>query len=311
MAKVISPSTAAFGANIGEVMSAQQKKAAAIPTIQSTPAVSSSTGTREQKRMILSVAAGAAMPVLVSGDFYFVESIIVNTATGPSLTANYGTPLTIRTDTANVDIPLLGAGEFRRFPTPYNSVTISSATGNLSVQIVIVVGFGDYRSPIQRVAPTQLSIYGTGLTSNLGAYAVGYSVSSGLKTFGSIIPKGYNYAKVVRARLTLQNLVTTNADFLVYLFNGGWVPAPPTDNSPFEYFYGDAEYSQPPLRFNQFIAGTGLSNAMFCDLADFGSSCVSNTLLLGSSLSWQPVAMAAWNPAAAVNLRLDLTVEVG
>jgi hypothetical protein len=293
--------------SIAAALAQQRAQSAALPTIQTGKAAAIASGTREQRRIPLTVAAGATFPIAVSGDFFLVEQL--RSSVGLIVTSSLTTPLLFTTDTANAPVQVYTAGDKHKLPTDYNILYVSNPS-TVSVDLIIWLGFGDYVPGIINTGPRCISISGTMLVTIAGAYAAGDAVGGGTNSIPGAFLVGYNYARITRARLSKDTLDVANADFSLLLWNGDAVLTPATDHAAYVIASSNAASMQPPLRFPIWKAGTGLSSLSFCDLADFASPMVAGSGATGRNLFWQIIAEAPYIAVNPTNFRFDATLEL-
>jgi hypothetical protein len=268
-------------------------------------------GPRDVKRFVVSLPDGGSGPVVASGDFYYVESILTGDLSVPLAVIS---PLTIKPDTGQVSSPVLAYNQKVKFVAPFNNLEVTNPAGNGVVKIVIWVGFGDYLSPLQRVAALTSSFYvaSNAVVSAL-AYTVRDAVCTGPLVINGFFPPGVNGAKITRARVTTNPTAgtTTNANFRLWFYgDNGSAPAASVDHTAYNIDTAKIDYLAPPLDFPSFIVAAfvgGAGNRITCDVV--GTDTVIYAGPSSGKLYLQLQALAAYVPDAGGTFRIDLTAE--
>lgn len=303
-----------FGNSIADVMQRQSITGVSLGVAPgSIPQLASNTvrGSRDVKRFVVTLPDGGSGPVVAAGDFYYVESILTGDL---SVSLAVISPLSVKPDTGQVSSTVLAYNQKVRFVEPFNNLQVTNPAGNGIVKIVLWVGFGDYISPLSRVAALTSSFYASSnaIVSN-AAYAVRDAVCSGPLSIPGFFPPGVNGAKITRARITTNPTAgtTTNANFRLWFYgDNGSSPAASVDHTAYNIDTAKIDYLAPPLDFPSFIVAAlvgGAGNRITCDVVSTQS-----TVYVGPSsgtLYLQIQALAAYVPDAGGTFRVDLTAE--
>lgn len=252
------------------------------------------------------IAAGTSVPIVVAGNYIFVEQLRSNT--GFIIPEGWGTSVTIKPDTSNVAIPLIAFDSGYEFPTSYNTLTISSAAGNPEIYVVLWVGFGRYEPSVIRTGPLIQNFTDDVLVTSAAAYAVGNAVGGGTNGIVGFFLPGLERFRVRRARISFTIAAPAGADVSLVLWNGDVVSVPAVDHAAFSDSSGNIPALQPPIRFPIFRSD-GTSAYSYCDVTDFCSEMVAGIGSTGKNLYWQLVANAAFSLANPTTVRLDISGE--
>lgn len=291
-------------------LSRDQSRAELIPTIPTVPPAVVAPGIREQKRYVVTLTDGGIIPISVSGDFVYVENV-TNSTSGYILSAGLTNAVTLKSDTGNVSLPVLSIGQAMRFPSAFTKIEVNNPTGNGAIQLTIWIGFGAYEPPIVRTGPLTFSF--TSAAPFIGvaaAYAVGDAVGSGPNSIDNFFPLGFTRAKIIRARILSSNtLVTTNANFRLWLTSDNNTVYPTYTDHTAGQFIMDTYGTQSPIEFPTFIAATqyiGLPRIL-CDLA--GINVPLTRGIYSGKLYWQLEALSAYTSVLNQIFTLAITAE--
>lgn len=264
---------------------------------------------RSFKRFVLSFTNEQTITLTAAGDFVFLERARTNTGTA-TVGALWGalTPaLTVQPDSANVATPVC-EGQLIRLPTPFTNLQIRNpSTSETAVRVIVWVGFGEFSPAYANRPPAMYSHYGIMQAPNSGAYAVNDAIGSSRFDF-YVFPDAYSHLRIVRARLSYDLNSTTLANFRAYICNDDTALAP-TDNAQLVIGYSEANAVQGIIEFASFI-NDGVTAWSHCDVSGINMPITKGIAgTFPERLRVVLVARAAWNPAAIVNYRLDLTVS--
>ena len=245
------------------------------------------------------------MPVVASGDFYYVESILPqSSATGVQIIQ----PITIKPDSAQVAAPVLSYNQKVKLVSSFSILQIKNPDGNLDVKVTIWVGFGDYFAPINRSAAlTSSFVASSNAVVSAAAYAVRDAVCTGPMSISGFFPQGVNGAKISRAQILATTTNVANANFRMWFYGGNTAPVASVDHTTYNIDTGLGYAIAPPLDFPAFIVSSNFgSGRIQCDVVGSDSIVYSAG---GSTLFLQIQALAAYVPVVAQTFVVNLTAE--
>lgn len=259
------------------------------------------------------VPANSVYPIVVRGDFVYIEAITYNTAQAQDVGVVGAFP-TLKPDTGQAIVEL--SQNFREiaFPVPFNTLQISNPS-NVVVTLTLWIGFGAVRTDTGRVVKTARAFDSV----TAGAFAANQMLTAGGLLFQSLCSPKNQRAVIKKAICTVVGSgVTTNADFSLWLFPTKLTAA--ASRSAFDIYasFGADFAANPPsvIRFPTFV-GTGGSGSICVldglNIEVFGSD--ASDIAAGTypfSQYAYSVANAAWTPGGAgASVSFVLVAEQG
>lgn len=245
------------------------------------------------------------MPVVASGDFYYVESIFPQAAV---TAVQIIEPITIKPDSAQVAAPVLSYNQKVKLISSFSILQVKNPAGNADVKLTIWVGFGDYFAPINRnAALTSSFVASSNAVVSAAAYTVRDAVCSGPMSMSGFFPQGVTGAKISRAQILATTTNVTNANFRIWFYGGDTAPVASVDHTTYNIDTGLAYSIAPPLEFPSFIVSSTFGTGRIqCDVVGSDSIVYSAG---GSTLFLQIQALAAYVPVVAQTFVVSLTAE--
>lgn len=301
----LTATVAAGGTNVLQTLQNQQKAAASIPVIRSNPVdTSQQIGPQSLAFQQITIPAGAIYPLVIKGNYIYVEGIGSTTDTPANGT------VTIKPDTQQYPVPIFEGNRAIRFTQPFNSVELNNTQNTVPVIVYFWIGFGDVR---RDTSSDKYRTFST-VTSDLGAvYAANKVVGTNPITFTFAVSAFSQSANIMKATLVKSTANVTNANFSLFLF--GNKPTAIADNANFTFLPAGITNAVDYLgviQFPSFLAGAAGSNSV-CDVAGFEIAMTSP----GLDLSANPngtiygilVANAAYTAAAGEVFSIKLFGE--
>jgi len=255
------------------------------------------------KRFVVLIPAGGIVPVVASGDFYYVESILAQ----PTYVAIVA-PLTIKPDSAQIAAPLISYNQKVKFASSFSILQVQNPAGNADAKLTIWVGFGDYLAPINRSAAlTSSFVTSSNAVVSAAAYAVRDAVCTGPMSMTGFFPQGVNGAKISRAQILSSSTNILNANFRIWFYGGDTSPAASVDHTTYNIDTSANNIIAPPLEFPSFIVSSTFGfGRIQCDIVGSDSIVYSAG---SSNLFLQIQALAAYVPAVGQTFVVSLTAE--
>lgn len=261
------------------------------------------------------VPANSTLPVVASGNYIYVESVVYDTFAS----YNYGyarTAPTVKPDTSQATVAITEASREIGFAVPFTTLQITNPNTFGAVVLTLWIGYGSVRRDTLR-AVKDFAV--GGVFANL-AYAANKTVGAGPLLYQEVCSPINQRARIKKATMAIDgSAVTTGADFTLWLTPE--VPEASADNSTFQLsqnFPNGFGYTMPTqLRFPAFVTGGAGSNGAICELSGLDvevfskySSTYGATNYL-FTLFGILVCNGAWTPATTGALRTYLTFEQG
>lgn len=286
-------------------LDAQQAAAAKIGVIRSDPIDNTrQIGPQSLAFQQIVVPAGAIYPLVIKGNYIYVEGIASTTDTPANGT------VTIKADTQQYPVPIFEGNRAIRFTQPFNSIELNNTANTGSVIVYFWIGFGDVRRDTSNEKYRTFS----SLTSAAGAvYAANKVVGANPVTFTFAVSGFTSSANITKATLIKSTNATANANFSLFLF--GAKPTAVADNANFTFLPAGVSNAVDYLgviQFSSFVAGAAGSNSV-CDVAGFSIAMSSPGLDLSSNPNGTIygilVANAAYTAAAGEVFSIKLFGE--
>ena len=255
------------------------------------------------------VGAGQRYPVVVSGNYCYVEGISFDTTNLAQQTINDGV-ITVKPDTIGAQARLITDHREIQFPETFSLLEFFNS-GTVTVFIFCWVGVGRIRSDSpSRVVNCSSSL----LTNGGGAYTIGDCVCSGPFYLGAACSP-YNQRGKLRTVTVQKNQTTTDAVFELWLFARQGTGST-TDNSPFVLGTTPAYFPYDYLgtvALPAFVTGGAGSTLSFCFVSgidlDIWSAPTDAGGYADGTIFGQIVARAAYNPGVSENIVVSACVE--
>lgn len=307
---------------ISEQLAAQSATSIALGVApNSRPQLASQIEANEPPRTLLLqtviVPAGATYPLVVRGNYVYVENVVYDTYASYNYGVSSTTP-TIRPDTGQATAFLLEAHRELSFPVPFNTLQITNPNLTIPVVLTLWVGFGSIRRDDSR----RMKDYATGVVLSNIVYAANRVVGTNPLIFQEVCSSSNQRARIKKAVCSIDMagaaVVTTGADFTLWLTP----QAPPAavNNSVFQLsqnFTGGVGYTMPTqIRFPSFVTGGAGSDAAICEVADidvevFSAYQETSGLTYKFPLFGIVVCNGAYTPGNVGAVRFYLTFEQG
>lgn len=286
-------------------LDAQQAAASRVGFVRSDPVdTPKQIGPQSLAFQQIVIPAGAIYPLVIKGNYIYVEGIGSTTDTPANGT------VTIKADTQQYPVPIFEGNRAIRFTQPFNNVELNNTANTSPVIVYFWIGFGDVR---RDTSSEKYRTFST-LTSAAGAtYAANKVVGANPVTFTFAVSGFTSSANITKATLIKSTATTTNANFSLYLF--GAKPSAVADNANFTFLPAGVSNAVDYLgviQFPFFVAGAAGSNSV-CDVAGFEIAMSSPGLDLSSNPNGTVygilVANAAYTSVAGETFSLKLFGE--
>jgi len=258
-----------------QVLEAQQRRASEIGFIRSDPVETpKQIGPQSLAFQQIVIPAGAIYPLVIKGNYIYVEGIGSTTDTPANGT------VTIKADTQQYPVPIFEGNRAIRFTQPFNNIELNNTANTSPVIVYFWIGFGDVRRDTSSDKYRTVST----ITSDAGAtYAVNKVVGTNPVTFTFAVSGFTQSANITKATLVKSTATTANANFSLFLF--GVKPSAIADNANFTFLPAGVSNAVDYLgviQFPAFVAGAAGSNSV-CDVAGFEIAMSSPGLDLSSN----------------------------
>ena len=256
-------------------LDAQQAAASKIGVVRSNPVETNrQIGPQSLAFQQIVIPAGAIYPLVIKGNYIYVEGIGSTTDTPANGT------VTIKADTQQYPVPIFEGNRAIRFTQPFNNVELNNSANTTPVIVYFWIGFGDVR---RDTSSDKYRTFST-LTSTAGAaYVANKVVGDNPVTFTFAVSGFTSSANITKATMVKSTNATTNANFSLFLF--GTKPTAVADNANFTFLPAGITNAVDYLgviQFPSFIAGAAGSNSV-CDVAGFEIAMSSPGLDLSSN----------------------------
>lgn len=277
-----------------QTLEAQHKRSSQIGVVRSDPVeTNQQIGPQSLAFQQIVIPAGAIYPLVIKGNYIYVEGIGSTTDTPANGT------VTIKADTQQYPVPIFEGNRSIRFTQPFNNIELNNTANTVPVVVYFWIGFGDVR---RDTSGDKYRTYSS-LTSVAGAvYATNKTVGANPVTFTFAVSGFTQSANITKATLVKSTANVTNANFSLFLF--GVQPTAVADNSNFTFLPAGVTNAVDYLgviQFPAFVAGAAGSNSV-CDVAGFEIAMSSPGLDLSSNPNGTVygilVANAAYTAAA-------------
>ena len=291
-------------------LTASNAAARALPVIQSPPPVTGSAiGPQSLYSQTITLTAGQKYPVMIRGDFIYIEGIVVdssNLADRPYIT--------LTTDTENTPLNVFETERAYRYPDPFNYVEFFNQ-GTYTVYITFFAGFGEARRDYGRRLYNTAG--GNGNTTSFVPFAAGQLICNGPIIFPAATSPNTQRAKLTKITCCKSLPITANADFTLFLFTKAFNNT--ATAAAFQFFplagvsrLTPADYVTQ-IRFPTFITAAAGSPDAVCDVSGLSIDIYSNARdpngFGAGTIYGALVANAAYSPTSAEIYTITMTLE--
>lgn len=215
----------------------------------------------------ITVGPGQTYPVVISGNYCYVEGVMWNT-TELSQSAINDSILTVKPDTTGAVSRLIASKREIQFPENFSNLQFTNSSAFATAVIWAWVGSGRVRSdaPTRRVN----SSFSAFNTSGAVAYAVGDVVGNSPQPIQGICSPYNQRARIKSLTVQKTSATTANANFTLWLFSAKGtgscvdnaafaIGATPAGINPYEYL--------GQIQIPAFVTGGAGSTVAICSLA--------------------------------------------
>lgn len=260
------------------------------------------TAPKRFQRMTLIVAAGATVPVMVAGNFVFVEEMIWRGGTPPSIFITFDEASAVEVTQRQTEL---------RFPAIFTKAAIYNPGASYPITVTMVVGFGAFVQTERPLLIRSFNAYSE-ITrpANIIAYAANQMVADntpGRFIFADVYRPGSNTIRITKARITKNSTVILNASFKLFLAQAGsQISGNIADQTAFDQLYAGVTNNSGVILFPTFVAGGAGADCAECIIDGIDLIARTNYFAGGNALWGYLVAMAAYVPTSGEKIRVEL-----
>ena len=270
--------------------------------VSSSAPTSLATGPRQLQRLTLALGAGATLPVMVAGDFFFVEEIVYRGDTPQPVSVSFDEGPFISVATRQTEV---------RAPSIFTKAQLYNPGATYGMTVTVVVGFGGFaQTEHPWLARSFSKSFEITRPANVTPYAANQMVADvvpGRFIFSDVFRAGSNTAVIRRARFTKNSVTITDAVFKLFLTRAGTqVCESLVDQDAFQQTYARFPGGLGVIDFPAFMAGGAGSDCAECVVDDFEMTIRTN-YFSGSNDVWgYLVALAPYVPASGEKMTIEL-----